>query len=554
MQVQLHLKQALALISAAGLLSLTASGTAVATQAMSPPAAGAARAAQISCTPSSVPGVKVTARGRRKVTGAVRVVGGAKGVNVKASLGKVPSYLSQSFARSRQVTVQFCLQAPRGHAATILRLQPSKLSLVVDKRGALSLTPAHGRHASRSRIGSVKRLIGIILDTDTHRATLYIDNKRQQSVPVSGLGQTGLQIGSVTPAPPAPKPSPAKTPAPSVSLTGVTVSAGDGSVIPTPTSTAGGPGTTPGGSDINNLAPWPGNPFSPSSVWNQPLPADAPLDPNSQAYVNEVVRQVDGDGPWLNTTSYSTPVYVVPFSQPTQQVTLDSYGPDLQQEFDAVPIPAGAVAASGTDKHMVVWQPSTDRMWEFWVMHQTTNGWHAKWGGEMDALSSNAGYFTHVGQSQNWGATGTGLPLLGGLVTLADLRRGYIDHALAISLVETARAYWSWPAQRTDGGSFTSGITAVPEGTRFRLDPSVDIANLHLPKIDEMLAQAAQKYGIIVRDKSGAVAFYGQDPISIPNPWPAAFANKYPNQVLRQFPWSYLEALQTQQSCCWSPS
>jgi hypothetical protein len=246
-------------------------------------------------------------------------------------------------------------------------------------------------------------------------------------------------------------------------------------------------------------------------------------------------------------------VYVVPFEQPTQHVTLDSWGPDLQQRFDAVPIPADAVAAPGTDEHMVVWQPSTDHMWEFWVMHKAADGWHAKWGGEMNHASSNPGYFTHVGQSKNWGATGTGLPLLGGLVTLADLKRGYIDHALAISLVETARAYWSWPAQRTDGGYFTSGITAVPEGTRFRLDPSLDIASLHLPKIDEMLAQAAQKYGIIVRDKAGSVVFYGQDPISIPNPWPAAFDNKYPNQVLRQFPWSYLEALQTQQSCCWSP-
>jgi hypothetical protein len=538
-----HLKSAFVLLSIAGVLSLTATATTAAASRAAPRTFVTARAARISCTPVDGPAVKVAARGRRTARGAVRVVAGATGLNVRASLGKVPSYVSQSFARSRQVTVQFCLQAPRGHAATILRLQPSKLSLVVDKRGALSLTPSHGRRPSRLTVGSARRLIRVVLDSSKHRATLYVDNRRQQSVPVSGIGQTGVQIGSVTPAPPAPKPAPA----PSVSLSGVTVSGGGGSVIPTP------PPSTGAGSDINDLAPWPGDPFSRSSVWNRPLPADAPLDPNSQAYVNEVVRQVNGDGPWMNTTSYSTPVYVVPFGQPTQHVALDSYGPDLQQQFDAVPIPSGAVAASGTDKHMVVWQPSTNRMWEFWVMHQAADGWHAKWGGEMDDVSRDPGYFTHTGLSKNWGATGTGLPLLGGLVTLADLKRGYIDHALAISLVETARAYWSWPAQRTDGGYFTSGITAVPEGTRFRLDPSLDIASLHLPKIDQMLAQAAQRYGIIVRDKSGAVVFYGQDPISIPNPWPAVFSNQYPNQVLRQFPWSHLEALQTQQSCCWSP-
>jgi hypothetical protein len=193
-------------------------------------------------------------------------------------------------------------------------------------------------------------------------------------------------------------------------------------------------------------------------------------------------------------------------------------------------------------------------MWEFWVMHQESDGWHARWGGEMDNVSSNPGYFTHSGQTTNWGATATGLPLLGGLITDADLKRGYINHALAISLVETARATWSWPAQRTDGGYFTSGISPAPEGTRFRLDPSLNIASLNLPPIDRMLAKAAQTYGMVVRDKAGAVVFYGEDPVNLPsNPWPAAFGNQWPNHVLALFPWSRLEALQTTASCCWSP-
>jgi hypothetical protein len=263
---------------------------------------------------------------------------------------------------------------------------------------------------------------------------------------------------------------------------------------------------------------------------------------------------VNAYGSWMNTTSNSVPVYVVPANQPAQHVTLDSWGPDLQAVFDAVPIPCNAKAAAGPDEHMAVWQPSTDRIWEFFQMHQQSDGWHAGWGGEIDSASSSPGYFDHRGQSINWGATATGLPLLGGLVTEADLQRGYINHGLAISLVETARAYWSWPAQRTDGGYFTAGITPIPEGTRFRLDPSLNLASLNLPPLVRRLAQAAQTYGIVVRDKAGAVAFYGQDPINMPsNPWPAAFGNQYPNKVLALFPWSSLEALQTQLSCCWHP-
>ena len=194
-------------------------------------------------------------------------------------------------------------------------------------------------------------------------------------------------------------------------------------------------------------------------------------------------------------------------------------------------------------------------MWEFWQMYQKPDGWHARWGGEMNNVSTNPGYFTHTGQTDNWGATATGLPLLGGLITEADLQRGYINHALAISLVETAPGTWSWPAQRSDGGYFSTGITnPIPEGTRFRLDPTLNIASLHLPWLDRLIAQAAQTYGIVVRDKGGAVSLYAQDPKSIgTNPWPAVLDNWYPNTYLSWLPWDHLQALQTQISCCWSP-
>ena len=303
----------------------------------------------------------------------------------------------------------------------------------------------------------------------------------------------------------------------------------------------------------NIPAPWPGNPFSRTSFWNERLGASVPLSADSHAYVKELMRQVEAYGPWFNTTSYSVPVYVVPANERTQHVTLDTWGPDLQAALDDVPIPPDAHAAEGTDESMTVWQPSTNKLWEFWLMHKIGGKWHARWGGEMNDVSQNPGYFDHSGLTNNWGATATGLPLLGGLVTLADLKRGYIDHALAMALVETKRAQYAWPAQRTDGSTFTPNITGIPEGTRFRLDPHLNIAKLHLPRIDRMLAQAAQKYGIVVRDKAGAVVFYGQDPVAPQrtNPWLSAFADAGPNTVLAQFPWAHLEALQSTTTCCW---
>ena len=100
-------------------------------------------------------------------------------------------------------------------------------------------------------------------------------------------------------------------------------------------SAGGGTGSSSDADQAITSAPWPGNPFSPTSFWNTPIPADAPLDPSSQGYVNELLRQIKAYGPWLNTTTYSVPVYVVAANQATQHVTLDTWGPDLQAAFDA---------------------------------------------------------------------------------------------------------------------------------------------------------------------------------------------------------------------------
>jgi hypothetical protein len=290
----------------------------------------------------------------------------------------------------------------------------------------------------------------------------------------------------------------------------------------------------------------PYNPFSPTSFWNAPTAPLASVDLNSQTYVSDLLSQVNSFGVWMNTTSYSVPAYVVPVNQPTVPVQLTVSAPDLQPEFNAVPIPRGAEPAAGSDAHLTVWQPSTDKLWEFWKLAQTsTGGWTARWGGEMDNVSTNPGYFDHSGITNSWGATATSLPLLGGLITFADLKRGYIDHALALAVPQAEQGVFSWPAQRTDG-RYTGGA-ALPEGIRFRLDPTINVASLNLPKFDAMLAQAAQTYGIVLRDQSGAVTLYAQDPTTAgSNPWPSALSGWSTATYLSWFPWSHLQAIQTQ--------
>ena len=60
-----------------------------------------------------------------------------------------------------------------------------------------------------------------------------------------------------------------------------------------------------------------------------------------------------------------------------------------------------------------------------------------------------------------------------------------------------------------------------------------------------MLAGAAQKFGIVVRDKTGSVVFYVQDPVTQSStPCLAAFRDQSSNNAAGAVPWSHLQALQ----------
>jgi hypothetical protein len=298
--------------------------------------------------------------------------------------------------------------------------------------------------------------------------------------------------------------------------------------------------------------PWCGRYFSPRSVWNRPIPKDARPDPKSATFTAALAHEIQASyqrsfPPTINTTRYSAPIYTVPATQPRVRVRLvgsrAGYGGRLQAVFDrGVPIPPGARPAAGNDAHLVVWQPATDTMWELWKAAPTGAGWVTSWGGRLEHVSRSRGYFYDSSGIQP-GATATSLPLAGGLITLADLRAGRIDHALAMAIPASRAGVWTFPAQRTDGN--VRSADAIPAGARFRLDPSVDVDKLGLPRFTAMLARAAQRYGIYVRDTSPVITLYAEDPTPTgANPWPAAFGGS-PSDLLRRFPWDKLQVMPT---------
>jgi hypothetical protein len=202
-------------------------------------------------------------------------------------------------------------------------------------------------------------------------------------------------------------------------------------------------------------------------------------------------------------------------------------------------------------------------MWEFWRLSMQSDGWHASWGGRMYHVSTDPGYYRNVLDPAGnilerpwWGAPATSFALVGGVMTIKELQSGTIPHALALAMTFTCQGTFAAPAQRTDGTD--TNPNCIPEGAHFRLDPNLNLASLNLPHFIYMMAVAAQKYGIIINNRSSGFTFRGEDPLQYEqangyNPYlgpqnqpgtPGALYDQWPSQMLRLFPWNHLQLLQ----------
>ncbi|WP_298804331.1 hypothetical protein [uncultured Pseudokineococcus sp.] len=279
----------------------------------------------------------------------------------------------------------------------------------------------------------------------------------------------------------------------------------------------------------------------------------APLDSKSAAMVKNLAHQVtsryDGVAAF---NAYKYNVSLVPadtersadvrFSdcQGKGYTPKSLYGRD--GHFENVPIPADAVAASGSDAQLTVYSESTDQLWEFWKAKRTSSGWSACWGGRIDDVSKSDGHF-----DDGMGASASGLVLSQGAVRISESRAGRIDHAIALTIPEIEHwKSWSYPAQRSDGAD--RSWDAIPMGTRFRLDASVDVDSLGLHPVAEAVARAAQKYGFIVSDTSGAVAVTAASGNYLEartgtDPWKDVLSGTPSYAVMDGFPWERLQAI-----------
>ena len=336
-------------------------------------------------------------------------------------------------------------------------------------------------------------------------------------------------------------------------MAAVDVPASAAASVPTPATTSASPAVD---EPLARVASPVGGVFGPGSVWKVDV-SSAPVAADSPAMVAGLAKQVATHfgSAAFNVHQFNTTFYVadpgtvrrrIGFHdcQRKGHVPRQLYDCMRGAHFDGVPIPDGAVPAAGTDAELTVWNPATDQLWEFWKAKRTATGWQACWGGRIDRVSRSPGFFRH-----GMGATATGLPNAGGMVGIRDAQLGHIRHALSLQLVDTdGWQRFSWPAQRSDGHNPRNLPHRIPEGTRLRLDPNLDVAALPLHPLARMIARAAQRYGFIVTDKGGAVAVLAESGAATQaatgnNPWTALLGASPSYAVLRHFPWGSLQAL-----------
>lgn len=243
-------------------------------------------------------------------------------------------------------------------------------------------------------------------------------------------------------------------------------------------------------------------PYSATSPWNVPIEANPAYRTDSRDVVAAIGGPLTSD-----PTQYTYPVYEAGASTPVRSVSLSGWfsnvtagGLELSNQRGgtvAVPIPAGAAAAAGTDSQIVIVDPVTGSEWGFWQLYRDASGnWKATNGYRYSTTWSGVPPTGFVSR-------GAGVPYLIGLVRPCEIERGRIDHALAFAYDYPSGEH-IYPATKSDGKG--TGVSAVPEGTRFQLDPTRSEAEIRAwgctgPCLT--IAKALQRYGMYVIDNAG---------------------------------------------------
>lgn len=278
--------------------------------------------------------------------------------------------------------------------------------------------------------------------------------------------------------------------------------------------------------------------FAASSPYYRELPARTPKAAKSAklvASLNAQAHKFYGTKSQanvnVNTNRFAPALYVAYDSDPVHNVRgwncqrkSKGWDAQLNRQLRGVHIPADLQPDPSTDGSVSIYNADTREVVELWKARLVDGEWQACWGGRIVNSDRARGTFTN-----SYGVSASGLALQGITIRHQELLDGRIDHVIGLAIPYTKKGTVSWPANRTDG--WKSG-TQLAVGQMLRLPANLNLDAMKLSPAARTIARAAQKYGIIVADTSGSVAFSAENPIALAN-------NSY-DRVFRGR-WPYLE-------------
>ena len=243
--------------------------------------------------------------------------------------------------------------------------------------------------------------------------------------------------------------------------------------------------------------------FPADNVWHADV-SRLPVHPRSGAYLAAMgpgagIRADFGSGTWEGGP-IGIPYTVVPASQPKVPVRFAYAG---ESDPGPYPVPPDAPVEGGPDadgdRHVLVVQAGTCRLYELFDAHREGGGWRAGSGAVWDLRANRL-------RPDGWtSADAAGLPILAGLVRYEEVARGRVDHAIRVT-VDRSQAAHLWPARHHAG---QAGASLPPMGLRLRLRAGVDIGGF--PSQARVILQAMRTHGLVVAD-NGSSGFIGGVP------------------------------------------
>jgi hypothetical protein len=229
--------------------------------------------------------------------------------------------------------------------------------------------------------------------------------------------------------------------------------------------------------------------FPASNALNEDI-SKAPSDPNSASYIDSIGASVDLHADFGTNPSYGIPYSIVKRGRQKVPIKFSEYGEE--SDPGPYPIPPNApVEGAGEegDRHVIVMQEGSCKLYELYSARRTGGGWEAGSGAVFN-LRSNAL------RPEGWtSADAAGLPIFPLLARYSEVRAGQIDHALRVTVPRTQAGYIH-PA--THLASSSTDASLPPMGLRLRLKASFSLASYHGQAL--VILRALKRYGLIVAD------------------------------------------------------